>query len=345
MLLQILVEEQVVMTQVGEALRDPKVEDEARRRHDEPTPLLLRQVSIPGVKEVLLHVMVVPSSDDEVRLEEAGSSLHSRRSLPLHTDLLCLVLVAALDLHMELLSQSLHGLRDLIQPALGVPRAQLDRCVVHHGVHGWDVLGGPAEEKDRPFHDGDEVRVLEVRPHMRCLRLEHLQPERLSEHPYVEELPQVEARAADVVTHGHSILVLGLLHEGSELRPCPCLFLLEHVLKIASPVRDVQRPAVAHEQPVRRVEPLQLEVLGGLPTKVGEPIVEHIWHPVPARAHVKGVSSLLPRSTPTTHIRQPLQNSDIKAVLCQTASGRQTSESSTYNHHLLRGPNRNGHEL
>ena len=170
--------------------------------------------------------------------------------------------------------------------AHGIPCPEGRVRIVHEAVESGRVLGLGAQEEDGELHQLDQSGILEVAPDVVAETAQQLEAGGISKDVQAGEFKGVVGGFVDEAPHADVILDLGLREEVVQLLSGTGLDGLEGLSEGLRPRRHIEG-ALGKFHPVGRVETNQLVQLVHRPAELGEVAVEHVGHPVPARAHVE----------------------------------------------------------
>ncbi len=130
----------------------------------------------------------------------------------------------------------------------------------------------------------------------------------------------------DELLHADLVGLLGALEVALERLARAGLVGLEGRLGGLEVRRDVEPVAVLPVDPVVRVEPLEVVVVGGLPAEVGEEPLEDVGHEVPRGAHVEAEARALEHAGAAAELLVLLDDGDVGAGRGEVARRREPAE-------------------
>ena len=334
MLVEVFVEEQVVVAQLVELFIDTEIKQQARRGHGARVPVLLVVMPKLRLEHLLLNVVVVGPGHHHIGREESAGGAHTGAAAILDHNFGYLLVVP--ELHALLFGQAHHAFHNLVHSALGVPGAQGQVGVVHQRIKRGRILRSCPEKQDGKLHQFQQARVLEKAPHVLVHTLQHVHPHHVHEQLGVGELEYRTAGRIHESVDAHLVLVGRLLEKRVETDGAAGLVALEQGPQLAHLGRNIHgfRPFENHL--VRGVEPFQLVIISHLLAKPGKVFLEHVGHPVPARAHVEGEALGPKHAGPTAGPFVFFEDGDVPAGLGQRGGGRQPGKAGPDNDRPLR---------
>ena len=220
-----------------------------------------------------------------------------------------------------------HGLHNFIHAAHGVPRPQAGVGVVHQAVKRGRVFRLGPQEKHRKLHDLEQLGMGEMLPGEGAERREQRKARGVHHGLPFRKLEGVVGRLGDKLAHADVVLDFRFRHEVPELLACACFNGLEDGGQCVQARWDLKRPIVKPNC-VGGIQTHQVHLLVHVCTKVCEVPLEHIGHPVPTGAHVKGESFRLKLPCPASKGVVALKHANSVARLGQISGGGESCKAS-----------------
>ena len=182
--------------------------------------------------------------------------------------------------------------------ALGVPGAQRQVGVVHERIQGRRVLGRGPQKQHRKLNKLQQLGVAEILARVLGHALQQVEAHRAFHNFPVHKLHYRAAGQLHKFVDTDVVLVLGLGQKSIEAHRAARLQAFKQLPQLGHAGRNIHGIITLKNDLIRRVEPHQFVIVGHLFAKLGEVLVKHARHPVPAGAHIEGESCGLKHAGP-----------------------------------------------
>ncbi len=213
-----------------------------------------------------------------------------------------------------LFSKFRHTFNYFVHSSFGIPGTQLDIRIIHQAVERRRVFGQSPQEDHGELHQLPESGMAKMFSHVGFDVVEYIEPEQALDQVHIGKLQQRLSRLEDQLVDTNAVLVFSLFHESIELGTCAGLHFFKQGLQGLVICRNIHLPLIPID-PVGRIKSLQLIILLYLLSKTGKIPFENVWHPVPTRTHIEGVSIFFELPCPSSRLVVLFKKINLPALL------------------------------